>query len=720
MVVGQILDILRGRVSAADLNLTASPTARAVSARPPTLLYSGTPLPGVEDARDYTRSATAYRCVQTIASNLASLDLTVIVGDEPRDDHPVARLWNRGTPGASFSARIAREVMFARAELHGEACCYIDRGEGGDGTPTGLWPIYDPVEILVDGSSTSLTGGPLLGWRVNTPRGKVDLRPGEVLWLRYPHPARAWQALAPWQAALAGAEADAYARAWQLGEFQRGARPTSVVYLGDLDEEQHRAAVADWRTGVEGPGNAGKALLVSGPAATKVDRMSMTPAEMSYLESRAANAAEVMLAFGVPRDYLVGGSTFDNQRAAKVALWSDVLVPKLDVLGSEVDRQLLPSETETAGWDLTNIEALQENLDAITGRVVRATYADVYTIDEARAAVGLDPLPGGIGAATMTPYRETIRAQLAAGQDQSARAVLARALAGPPARRCRIRGATIHVRATPRKLGKHTVLKAYDRHERIGSKVVRRLAAKQERVVLQKLRKLARTDLGPVEHRRHGPTQSRGPWSELPLQEPCGCTRIAADDIFDYGYWRRVSVETFDAWLGGVWDEGGVAAADGLGVSWDHYDPAVTAAMQARRDVLAGQVTDTTQHVLDYQLLQAGVEGGESIDELADRIKVVFTDLATWRAKTIARTETVGGFNAASHEVARASGVSASRTWVSTDDSRTRPTHVDLDGETILGFDAPYSNGCLHPGDPSGRPEETINCRCVEEFNVED
>lgn len=49
------------------------------------------------------------------------------------------------------------------------------------------------------------------------------------------------------------------------------------------------------------------------------------------------------------------------------------------------------------------------------------------------------------------------------------------------------------------------------------------------------------------------------------------------------------------------------------------------------------------------------------------------------------------------------------RTWVDSDDSRVRPEHEDMDGETI-GFWDTYSNGQSIPGDSD------FNCRCVERY----
>ena len=50
--------------------------------------------------------------------------------------------------------------------------------------------------------------------------------------------------------------------------------------------------------------------------------------------------------------------------------------------------------------------------------------------------------------------------------------------------------------------------------------------------------------------------------------------------------------------------------------------------------------------------------------------------------------------------------------WDATLDKRTRDSHAQVDGE-IRELDEKFSNGLMYPGDPNGRPEEVINCRCA-------
>lgn len=119
--------------------------------------------------------------------------------------------------------------------------------------------------------------------------------------------------------------------------------------------------------------------------------------------------------------------------------------------------------------------------------------------------------------------------------------------------------------------------------------------------------------------------------------------------------------------------------------------------------------------------LLTGFELGESIEELRDRLMQV-PGLSAARATTVARTEVVSASNAGSTSLVLEMGFKGTKTWLATEDERTRPTHVMAEGQTVdlrASFDvggAPL----LFPGDPSGPPEEIINCRCTTTYDLED
>jgi HK97 family phage portal protein len=356
---------------------------------------------------NWRNSAVAYRCIVAIATNAANTPLEMI--DEQSGEavpDRVCDLWNHA-PNDYMSARMLREITWLRLETKGQAYVMMDRGASGQGEVAGLHVLDSSwgVEPLIDNAREDGLSV-LVGYRINSSSGRSGvLLPDEMLWLRYPDPDDIWSCLSPLRAATFALELDDYARRYQTSSLARGGAPGGVVYLGDVDEETHRKIRADLAARHERPEDAGRHLVLSGPIAAKYDRITLTAEEVSYLDTRLRSAEEVMLAYGVPRDYLMGGTTYENRDAARTTLWSDTIVPKLQVVASEIDLTTQPDPRYTARFNTDDVEALQESNDATVARLTSLVQTDVLTMDEARAEVGQDPLPDGIGAVTLTVYR---------------------------------------------------------------------------------------------------------------------------------------------------------------------------------------------------------------------------------------------------------------------------------------------------------------------------
>lgn len=117
------------------------------------------------------------------------------------------------------------------------------------------------------------------------------------------------------------------------------------------------------------------------------------------------------------------------------------------------------------------------------------------------------------------------------------------------------------------------------------------------------------------------------------------------------------------------------------------------------------------QHIVSA--LTQGILQGEDIRKISSRLQSV-TDMDRRAAIRNARTMTTSAENAGklhSYERAKDMGIDGKNMWVSTHDSRTRDSHIAIDGETVE-IGQRFSNGCEYPGDPAGDPEEVYNCRC--------
>lgn len=157
-----------------------------------------------------------------------------------------------------------------------------------------------------------------------------------------------------------------------------------------------------------------------------------------------------------------------------------------------------------------------------------------------------------------------------------------------------------------------------------------------------------------------------------------------------------------------------VHAALPAGVPKITYDLAVTY-LAGARNRLAG-IGDVIWNDMRTQLA-LGYEAGESITQLATRLRQV-AKISEPHAQMIARTEVVPAANFGSLQqlkVAEFTDDECQKEWLATDDARTREAHRLADGQRV-GVNQPFvvdGDFLQVPGDPSGRPENVINCRCT-------
>lgn len=153
--------------------------------------------------------------------------------------------------------------------------------------------------------------------------------------------------------------------------------------------------------------------------------------------------------------------------------------------------------------------------------------------------------------------------------------------------------------------------------------------------------------------------------------------------------------------------------------------------MSARTQALMGVPDQITKQIRDA-VQDDATTNGPNPTSAANIVKNLLNpDAPTWasRAQTIARTETLSANNqgglaswTAVHQSLAPMGGQVYKTWLATEDSRTRPDHIDIDG-TEVGVDDSFSVGedtMNGPGDESADPGNTINCRCTLTYRVDD
>lgn len=184
----------------------------------------------------------------------------------------------------------------------------------------------------------------------------------------------------------------------------------------------------------------------------------------------------------------------------------------------------------------------------------------------------------------------------------------------------------------------------------------------------------------------------------------------------------------WNALLIAAWAAVGLAAGAWLYDGFDHTQAEEALLTDAIIDALSTRakgISETTKERLKNAL--EGVDGQDAaqdaISDTYDRWLTGGDDGSEARSNSIGWDLTVGAWGAGlllAGSQAEDAGLSATRTWVSVGDDRVRDSHQEADGQTI-GIADSYDVGgesLDYPGDPSGSPEETYNCRCGEDYEI--
>lgn len=117
--------------------------------------------------------------------------------------------------------------------------------------------------------------------------------------------------------------------------------------------------------------------------------------------------------------------------------------------------------------------------------------------------------------------------------------------------------------------------------------------------------------------------------------------------------------------------------------------------------------------------LEAGLNEGDTMQQLAARVRAEFNSIDDGRARVIAATETGAAYGVARDESMRQAGVQW-KAWLTSGNANVRAAHYEAgltySSDTPIPIDDPFIVGgeaLRHPGDPAGSPANVINCHCV-------
>lgn len=194
----------------------------------------------------------------------------------------------------------------------------------------------------------------------------------------------------------------------------------------------------------------------------------------------------------------------------------------------------------------------------------------------------------------------------------------------------------------------------------------------------------------------------------------------ATDFIFDLAKFKQGLTDSFQSLSRNALDTAGQQMLAELGKDDPFTMPPAKALtfLQERRNLIAGAADDIHAQVMGT--LTEGLNAGDTMKQLSDRVRAEFNGISERRGRTIASTETGAAYATARQEGMRSAGVKYKR-WLVSGNANTRAAHKLMNGATV-GIDEKFlvinpktgdTDEVDGPSDPNGEPWNIINCHCV-------
>jgi HK97 family phage portal protein len=565
----------------------------------------------------------------------------------------------------------------------------------------------------------------------------VEYPPERVLHFKYFNPSDPWYGAPPLLSGGTEIATDFYASEYQVKFFENGAMPVKLFQVEGMElmtDEQLKEFMEKWFLRYGGLDNFHKTGFVN----QNVKELSSGPTmkDMEFNVLRKFERETICSMYDVPP--MLAGifeyANYANAREQRKSFWQEGNVPRMRQFEEVLNQLLIPRFNETSSdmffeHDFSKIEPLQETSEEKTKNAVMVFNSGLGKRNEARAMIGLVAVPeeentykpqqqslidllGGDGGGNLdnprdgkvivSPVvaRKILEPQpvstngdhkISVGELVITHRLMGKAGLSPLPQEQKDDREDLRKGASTR-LRRQEVLFAEDMVKFFNGQEKRLLKAFDEVLPPEK-------------------SNPKGMVKALTEKQIEGNGDDILNAIFDRvnedGKLRKALIDRFRLV---VEFAGQVTEADlGMVIDLSLTNPAVVAFFQLKQ-AKAIIINETTSEQIRERILRA-IEEGWSTVQLRDDITNMFDAISEGRAMTIAQTETTGAYNFGTLETWKQSGLDIEKEWLSAHDDKVRDSHVAMDGKRAR-LDSTFPNGLMYPGDPSGQPEETINCRC--------
>lgn len=616
----------------------------------------------------YQQNVTVFRCVQIIAMACSAIPFLLYrkkeEGTEEIEIHPLLSLIKR--PNNSMGQAKFIETAISNLLISGNSFVY---GAGPDDLNKPPLKLYTLRPDCV-----SIKEGALLDeveyYEYYDEKRKIVIPPERMLHLKLYNPLNNWYGMSPLIAAALNVDHKNTGVTWNYQLIKNGARPQGALATDQtLSDAQYNnlKAMLDEHSG---SAKVGRPLLLEG--GLHWEELSINPKDMDWLSGIKLDTREIAIAFGVPPQ-LVGDNenmTYSNYQEARKALYQETAIPLMKWIRDELNVWLTPKYGDQSLFldiNTDDIDVLQEDREKAWERVGKAVDRGILDRNEARDALGYERKPDKEMDTIYLPFS-----------------------------------------LAPISGGKNEETNGEEGAEKNGQK--KSLEFKGRRLIDSEEKQIKRWE-----------TKKRGIWDpfeskwkkelkvyfkkqkEEVIKNFTGKkAAIRESDLFDHEEWDRILIRLTSPLLTKIIEAGIEDSANELGITviWGVFNRRAGKWVENECGTKIKGINDTTLKNL-RDTLSKGMEAGEGINDLANRIEEVFDKATGYRSENIARTETIRAFREGNLELWEESDVVELVEWWTALDERVCDECMALHGQIFTLEDAKEKSETIH-----------ASCRC--------
>jgi HK97 family phage portal protein len=675
----------------------------------------------------YGKSLYVFACISKTAEKVGSIEIELYrilnsKGDTKKiESHLALDLVYR--PNEFQTKNEFFEILMINLKTTGDAFIYKVRNKGG--RPVELWNLRPDLMTVVSDPQDYIKE-----YKFNTLAGTtISIAPEDIIHFKYPDPLREHLGMSPLRPAQYRVETEAYATKYQRDFFLNNARPDAIIKsTKNLTKKQKGEMRSSWNMRHRGPGKNSKIAVLE--AGLEYQQISLSQKEMDYIESMRFTRDDILVAFKTPKSVvaITDEVNYANAKMGMEIFLRETIVPEINRIVEKLTEELIRVDFEDTLYFWYK-NPVPEDREMALKEYDNGIKNNWLLINEARQREGLQPVAGGWS--FYMPLMNQAMGGLTNAQTKSISKSVIKAIIDDSNRNEKI------------------ILKNQEEKAKVKFNFKGHYFLQQKMAMIEEFKKIVETKINNKSKKKIGKKKTKTPMITDPEMKKAyadfinkkidlkatslktGMTsfiegqkarvllsikKVAKalkqkdfkiSQIFNVDEEQGLTLSFITPYIEEFLKESGKESLLSIAPQESfEMNKRIEAFIKKRAEMFAESVNNTTLQGLESTLAE-GIEAGEGITALADRVESVYQEFPAYRSEMIARTEATAANNEGILESYKQSEVVNGKEWINAGDDRVREEHQNgtgVGGE-IVAIDKPFSNGLMYPQEP--------NCRCV-------